>query len=47
MNWTNHFFASRHVWGRKKGYRHFFYGGAEGVAERLVENLSNHTNFIY
>jgi N-acetylglucosaminyldiphosphoundecaprenol N-acetyl-beta-D-mannosaminyltransferase len=25
--------------GQRKGYRHFFYGGAEGVAERLVERL--------
>ncbi|TKJ34795.1 MAG: glycosyltransferase [Planctomycetes bacterium B3_Pla] len=28
-------------WGRKNGYRHFFYGGAEGVAARLAANLSN------
>lgn len=28
-------------WGRKNGYRHFFYGGAEGVAAKLAENLSN------
>lgn len=27
-------------WGRKHGYRHFFYGGAEGVATKLAENLS-------
>lgn len=27
-------------WGRLKGYRHFFYGGAEGVAEKLAEKLS-------
>jgi N-acetylglucosaminyldiphosphoundecaprenol N-acetyl-beta-D-mannosaminyltransferase len=26
-------------WGREYGYRHFFYGGAEGVAEKLAENL--------
>lgn len=26
-------------WGRKYGYRHFFYGGAKGVAEKLAENL--------
>jgi len=26
-------------WGRKYGYRHFFYGGAEGVAEKLKERL--------
>ncbi len=28
-------------WGRKNAYRHFFYGGAEGVADKLAENLSN------
>jgi N-acetylglucosaminyldiphosphoundecaprenol N-acetyl-beta-D-mannosaminyltransferase len=28
-------------WGRPYGYRHYFYGGAEGVAERLAANLSN------
>ena len=28
-------------WGREKGYRHFFYGGAEGVAAKLATNLSN------
>lgn len=27
-------------WGRKYGYRHFFYGGVKGVAEKLAENLS-------
>lgn len=27
-------------WGRKYGYRHFFYGGTEGVADRLVARLS-------
>jgi N-acetylglucosaminyldiphosphoundecaprenol N-acetyl-beta-D-mannosaminyltransferase len=27
-------------WGRAKGYRHFFYGGAEGVADRLADRLS-------
>ena len=27
-------------WGRKYGYRHFFYGGADGVADRLAERLS-------
>lgn len=26
-------------YGRSKGYRHFFYGGAVGVAEKLAENL--------
>lgn len=26
-------------WGREEGYRHFFYGGKEGVAERLKERL--------
>lgn len=26
--------------GLQKGYRHFFYGGAEGVAQRLAERLS-------
>jgi N-acetylglucosaminyldiphosphoundecaprenol N-acetyl-beta-D-mannosaminyltransferase len=26
-------------WGREKGLRHFFYGGDEGVADKLVENL--------
>ena len=26
--------------GRRQGYRHFFYGGAEGVAERLARRLS-------
>jgi N-acetylglucosaminyldiphosphoundecaprenol N-acetyl-beta-D-mannosaminyltransferase len=26
-------------WGRKYGYRHYFYGGAQGVAEKLSENL--------
>jgi len=25
--------------GRKKGYRHFFYGGGPGVAEKLADNL--------
>ena len=28
-------------WGRKYGYRHYFYGGAEGVNDRLAERLSN------
>jgi N-acetylglucosaminyldiphosphoundecaprenol N-acetyl-beta-D-mannosaminyltransferase len=28
-------------WGREKSYRHFFYGGAEGVATKLATNLSN------
>lgn len=28
-------------WGRKKGYRHFFYGGAEGVADKLADKLSH------
>ncbi len=27
-------------WGRKYGYRHYFYGGAEGVADRLAKQLS-------
>lgn len=27
-------------WGRKYGYRHYFYGGAEGVADKLSEKLS-------
>lgn len=27
-------------WGRENGYRHFFYGGAEGVADKLAERLS-------
>jgi len=27
-------------WGRKYGYRHFFYGGGDGVADRLKDNLS-------
>lgn len=27
-------------WGRRRGFRHFFYGGAEGVAARLAANLS-------
>ncbi len=26
-------------WGRQKGYRHFFYGGSEGVAGKLAEKL--------
>jgi len=26
---------------QSKGYRHFFYGGEEGVAERLVQRLTN------
>ena len=25
----------------KQGYRHYFYGGADGVAERLAEHLTN------
>jgi N-acetylglucosaminyldiphosphoundecaprenol N-acetyl-beta-D-mannosaminyltransferase len=28
-------------WGRENNYRHFFYGGAEGVAAKLTTNLSN------
>ena len=28
--------------GLPKGYRHYFYGGAPGVAEKLVEKLSKH-----
>ena len=28
--------------GLSKGYRHYFYGGAPGVAEKLVEKLSEH-----
>jgi len=27
-------------WGRRKSYRHFFYGGTEGIAEQLAEKLS-------
>jgi len=27
-------------WGQDKGYRHFFCGGAPGIAERLAERLS-------
>jgi len=27
-------------WSRQRGYRHFFYGGAEGVAKMLAERLS-------
>lgn len=27
-------------WGRSKNYRHFFYGGAKGVAARLAHKLS-------
>ncbi|HNY26112.1 MAG TPA: WecB/TagA/CpsF family glycosyltransferase [Candidatus Sumerlaeota bacterium] len=27
-------------WGREKGYRHFFYGGAPGVAEELAARLT-------
>jgi len=27
-------------WGRQKGYRHFFYGGTPGVAEKLAMKLS-------
>ena len=27
-------------WGRQHGYRHYFYGGKEGIAERLAERLS-------
>ena len=26
-------------WGREHGYRHYFYGGAEGIAEKLKEKL--------
>jgi N-acetylglucosaminyldiphosphoundecaprenol N-acetyl-beta-D-mannosaminyltransferase len=28
-------------WGREKKLRHFFYGGAEGVADKLAANLSS------
>ena len=27
-------------WGREKGLRHFFYGGAEGVADKLASRLT-------
>jgi len=27
-------------WGRERGYRHYFYGGKEGVAETLARRLS-------
>jgi N-acetylglucosaminyldiphosphoundecaprenol N-acetyl-beta-D-mannosaminyltransferase len=27
-------------WGVQRGYRHYFYGGADGVAQRLAERLS-------
>lgn len=27
-------------WGRSYGYRHYFYGGAESIADRLAEELS-------
>jgi len=27
-------------WGRKYGYRHYFYGGGKGIAEKLAEQLS-------
>ena len=27
-------------WGREKGYRHFFYGGAKGVADTLAERFT-------
>ncbi|OHB60367.1 MAG: hypothetical protein A2167_00320 [Planctomycetes bacterium RBG_13_46_10] len=27
-------------WGRQYGYRHYFYGGAEGVADKLAERIS-------
>jgi len=26
-------------WGRQHGYRHYFYGGAEGIAEKLADKL--------
>ena len=26
-------------WGRRYGYRHYFYGGAKGVADRLAQHL--------
>jgi N-acetylglucosaminyldiphosphoundecaprenol N-acetyl-beta-D-mannosaminyltransferase len=28
-------------WGREKGLRHFFYGGKEGIADKLTANLSS------
>ena len=28
-------------WGRQKRYRHFFFGGAEGIAEKLAQELSD------
>lgn len=28
-------------WGRKKGLRHYFYGGGEGIAEKLAEKLTD------
>jgi len=27
-------------WGRQKGYRHFFYGGTEGIADKLAQRLT-------
>lgn len=34
-------------YGESRGWRHFFYGGKEGVAEKLVENLtSRYPNLI-
>lgn len=27
-------------WGHRQGFRHFFYGGAEGIADRLAEHLA-------
>lgn len=30
------------LYGCKKGYRHYFYGGDEGVAEKLVKKVSAH-----
>jgi N-acetylglucosaminyldiphosphoundecaprenol N-acetyl-beta-D-mannosaminyltransferase len=28
-------------WGRRHGYRHYFYGGAEGVADTLADRLAS------
>ncbi|NQU43703.1 WecB/TagA/CpsF family glycosyltransferase [bacterium] len=28
-------------WGRRYGFRHYFYGGAKGVADELIQRLSN------
>jgi len=27
-------------WGRRCGFRHYFYGGGEGIAEKLADNLA-------